>query len=220
MENKKQSTNLTTNLLNGNGSPMSSPPTTPRKKEEEVGSKSTSTNTINSTNPSLPSVHRPETDKENYSFVQNRLRMHDEKKKAKIHKIRLENLEKAHEEASKFDHSLPQAGEDVDKKTELKKNKSEVLARNTTYHGRETKAGLPWKSIRDHVKSFDLIGFHGGEGISNFIGAMQTKMSGHNNAGYITHVGLAIRGDDFPVGHDLHNPGRIYIVIVNYLKKL
>ena len=69
-------------------------------------------------------------------------------------------LDLSKEHAEKFTHALPTAGADME---ELAKAdpKEKMFSKETTFYGRETKTGLPWQSIRDHVKSFDVIGFHG-----------------------------------------------------------
>lgn len=149
---------------------------------------------------------------ENYTYMKNR--EYIEKNIDKVEKKRSALIAETAGATDKFDHSLPMAGDVLteSRKRNLgyKQNSDGVLNNQTTYYGLESKPGLPWESIRPHLKSFDMIGFHGGDGVSNFIGKVQAKVAGHKSGKRITHVGVIILGEDFPDGHSMHQPGRVY----------
>lgn len=144
------------------------------------------------------------------------LHEHQAEKIAERSKNQLEE-DKIKYENFKQTHNIPLAGDLPEKTNENKNNKKHVFFSNeTTFYGSETKSGLPYESIKPFIKSFDLIGFHGGDGVSNFIAKVQNKMAGHDQLTerIITHTGLAIRAEDFPESHYLYRPpeeNRLYI---------
>lgn len=146
---------------------------------------------------------------QNYSREanQNYLKENEDKiaTKQKLYKEKHSDL------ADRFKHTLPHAGSGTDLSPVITKQPG-ILNTDTTNYGLETKQGVPWKAIREHIGNFDLIGFHGGEGISNLIARMQVKMAGHNTScNEITHVGVAIRGTLFPENHPLYDDEKVYI---------
>jgi len=60
------------------------------------------------------------------------------------------------------------------------------------------------------MKTFDIIFFRGAEGVSSFISWIQKKLHG-NGAQRFTHVGMIIRGEDFPFGSPFYAPDKIYV---------
>ena len=110
--------------------------------------------------------------------------------------------------SSSINKSFDSSTEKIDKKSVTSSSSKNATFTNLdTFGGLESKPGVPYEGIKPFIKSFDLIGFHGGDGVSNFIDKVQTKMAGHVITGkVITHVGVAIRAEDFPVDHYLYKP--------------
>ena len=154
---------------------------------------------------------RTETDN-NFSHQKNKKYL--EKNKSKVARKREKRLEEDANAIEKFDHNIPVAGrtftEDEIQQHDKKFHDIGLYNNKGTFAGLEVKTGLPWGTIRDHVKSFDMIGFHGGDGVSSFIGWWQAKMASHVGGDKITHTGVIIRGEDFPEDHVMYRPGQIY----------
>ena len=122
-------------------------------------------------------------------------------------------IEDAANAAEKFDHNLPMAGwydEDEFKKRQ-KYNAHMGHFNLISTNGLDFKPGIPFLGIRDRMKTFDLIGFHGGDGVSNIIGSVQSRMAGHREGGVISHTGMIVRASDFPQDHDLYHETEIYV---------
>ena len=178
------------------------------------------------------SASEKETTKFSPTYTQTKNQIYFQNRKEKIKDRAQKILEKEKLKYDAFDHSIPIAGTDGEqikrqRKEDLKnlagtseeidENDINVTLNNEkTYGGLENKKGVPYEAIKPFIKTFDLIGFHGGDGASNFIDFVQRKMSGHilkDQRSAITHTGLAFRAEDFPQDHYLHRPkdeNRIY----------
>lgn len=73
------------------------------------------------------------------------------------------------------------------------------------------KPGMSYDLVRREVRSFDLIMYHGGGGVSDCIACCERSRLGLHGDVY-THVGMVIRGSLFPVGHALFSQERIYVL--------
>lgn len=90
----------------------------------------------------------------------------------------------------------------------MKKHKKHNITGNKYWN--IVKSGEPYYNIRPYLKTFDMIFFRGAEGVSNLISKMQKKLNGKSMPDY-THVGLIIRGENFPLESSFYDPTKIYI---------
>lgn len=72
------------------------------------------------------------------------------------------------------------------------------------------KDGVYYKQIIDTLKTFDMIGFRGGEMVSDVISFIQDSLLKNKNYDY-THVGICIKGNSFPTDHKYFSESNTYI---------
>lgn len=70
------------------------------------------------------------------------------------------------------------------------------------------KPGIDYRTVVSEIQTMDLLAFRGSDFVSATISGLQKRILG---SGSFTHVGLCIRGSDFPTGHKYHCPESVYV---------